>query len=523
MTTTFDLIKKQNGEAFAKAIRSYDNGIFDIPEIADIVQYAGRNAEPIMDFLISLKNINYQKENTKKSVEELLSDAGYDSYYADTLQKQNAIAPYFEKGEELCTFRDTTRYQRYHIINAVKKDVNEIRRKDFPKPEREDRYGTSVISIQVLKTGGFISIKNRYNHIVENPDNTFSSNPDNIILGLGDAIRRQFNVDFSSQKVPLPDNYTVQNGRIFKYHREAQNIYFGDGFWVEDGQISTINPDHQILCDTVVLDLKEKRFFSPDLDEKTVALLNDEIKEKKLSVRTDRDKKSIYLDDKLFMEVAKDGSQILSLNLEKTTHLPNKAFKYIHLKSLNIPNLEEMGSHCFLGGIEQIHTTKKVLVKGDLDVSRQDLNVLPDFSNFVVDGSFYCGQNNLTSLKGSPRLVKHDFGCSFNRLTDLTGCPLVGKDFNCSHSQISSLKGIQPVINGSFHCDNNNLQNYDYFPQTDLHYTYTEGNPAGRYGALLRKGLISRPKPEFVSAEKIVARKNLILKAAELFFKKHER
>ena len=55
MTTTFDLIKKQNGEAFAKAIRSYDNGIFDIPEIADIVQYAGRNAEPIMDFLISLK------------------------------------------------------------------------------------------------------------------------------------------------------------------------------------------------------------------------------------------------------------------------------------------------------------------------------------------------------------------------------------------------------------------------------------------------------------------------------------
>ena len=91
MTTTFDLIKKQNGEAFAKAVRSYDNGIFDIPKIADIVQYAGRNAEPIMDFLISLKNINYQKENTKKSVEELLSDAGYDAYYADTLEKQNAM------------------------------------------------------------------------------------------------------------------------------------------------------------------------------------------------------------------------------------------------------------------------------------------------------------------------------------------------------------------------------------------------------------------------------------------------
>ena len=155
----------------------------------------------------------------------------------------------------------------------------------------------------------------------------------NIILGLGDAIRRQFNVDFSSQKVPLPDNYTVQNGRIFKYHREAQNIYFGDGFWVEDGQISKINPDYQILCDTIVLDLKEKRFFSTNSDEKTVTVLNEEINGKKLSVRTDSDKKSVYLDDKLFMEVAKDGSQILSLNLEKTTELPNKAFEYIHLKS----------------------------------------------------------------------------------------------------------------------------------------------------------------------------------------------
>ena len=49
MATAFDLIKKQNGEAFAKAVRSYDNGIFDIPGIVDIVKYAGRESEPIMD------------------------------------------------------------------------------------------------------------------------------------------------------------------------------------------------------------------------------------------------------------------------------------------------------------------------------------------------------------------------------------------------------------------------------------------------------------------------------------------
>ena len=55
----------------------------------------------------------------------------------------------------------------------------------------------------------------QYNHIVENPDNTFYSNPDNIILGLGDAIRRRFNVDFSPQNVPLPNSYTFQFGQIY--------------------------------------------------------------------------------------------------------------------------------------------------------------------------------------------------------------------------------------------------------------------------------------------------------------------
>ena len=63
----FDTIKKQNGEAFAKAIRSYDSGIFDIPNLDKIVRYAGKEAEPIMNFLVSLKDIQIteQKEHKK--------------------------------------------------------------------------------------------------------------------------------------------------------------------------------------------------------------------------------------------------------------------------------------------------------------------------------------------------------------------------------------------------------------------------------------------------------------------------
>ena len=215
--SVFDQIKKQNGEKFAKAIRAYDNGIFDVPDIVDIVRYAGRDAEPIMQYLVSLKDIKIEENETGKDPIELLSEAGYDAYYVTTLDEQNRISEYFEPDEMLCTFRDPTRFQRYHIINAVKKNVSEIKREDFRgKEQREDEYGTSVISIQILTSGGFISIKNRYNHTVSNPDNTFGSDPDRIIRGLSGSLKKYFNVDFSSSEIRLPNGYVKVNGQILR-------------------------------------------------------------------------------------------------------------------------------------------------------------------------------------------------------------------------------------------------------------------------------------------------------------------
>ena len=255
----FEQIKKQNGESFAKAIRAYDNGIFDIPNITEILKYAGSNAEPIMRYLVSLKNIQIEAQAVHKDPITLLNEAGYDAYYADTLEKQNAIKKYYAPGEELCTFRDPHRFQKYHIINAVRKDIDDIKREDFlGKEKREDKYGTSVLSIQILKTGGFISIKNRYNHKVENPDNTLDSNPDNIMRGLSDAIRHHLHVDFSSQKVALPENFIEIQGKIVHYDFEYNDIYFGDGFYVQNGEIHSVDKDKEILMDHFIFNTKTK-------------------------------------------------------------------------------------------------------------------------------------------------------------------------------------------------------------------------------------------------------------------------
>lgn len=307
----YDIIKKQNGEHFAKAIRNYDNGIFDIPNIDKIVKYAGRDAEPILNYLISLKDITIEEYGVHMDPITLLDKAGYNAYVADTLEKQNAIKQYFAPDEELCTFHDPSRFQRYHIINAVRKDVDKIKRGN--PPQRDDEYGTSVISIQILKTGGFISIKNRYNHTVDNCDNTLNSNPDNIIKGLSDAIRHHFDVDFSSQKIQLPDGYVLIGKQICKYDYELNNVYFCNGFYIKDGNVIEINHDSQLMLGggnlydnkrRAVIDLTDEGF--PMFDS---AILKDK---KLLIVKNEDGSKSLTADGETIFSV-KDG-HILYLN-----------------------------------------------------------------------------------------------------------------------------------------------------------------------------------------------------------------
>lgn len=232
--TVYDIIKKQNGESFARAIRNYDSGIFEIPNIVHIVKHAGRDAEPLLKWLESLKHIKIKPKPVHADPIELLSRAGYDAYVADTSEKQNAIAKYFAPGEKLCTFADKNRYENYYIINAVRRGADKIPRS--ANPQREDEYGTSVISIQVYKQGGFISIKNRYNHTVDCPDNTFNSNPDNIIDGLSDAIKNYFGTDFSAQRAFVPNNFIVVGNQICKYNIENHGIYYGPDFYIK-GQV----------------------------------------------------------------------------------------------------------------------------------------------------------------------------------------------------------------------------------------------------------------------------------------------
>jgi hypothetical protein len=82
-----------------------------------------------------------------------------------------------------------------------------------------------------------------------------------------------------------------------------------------------------------------------------------------------------------------------------------------------------------------------------------------------VGGDFWCGNNQLRTLEGSPREVDGNFSCGVNHLRTLEGAPReVGGNFWCYGSPLISLEGAPEVIKGQFYFKNTwfryNLQSF---------------------------------------------------------------
>ncbi len=330
----YDIIKRQNGEVFARAIRDLDPRIFDVENLPQILRYAGRNPAPLMRVLNSLMTEEKSLKADTKDPFVLLKRAGYNAFYADTLEKQNSILPYFTKREELCTFKDASRYKNYYIVHCVKEGAENLVRSEYDnKEKREDIYGRSVISIQILKTGGFIKITNRYNHTVDGCDNTFNSNPDNIIPGLSQALKSYFNVDFTVKNAPLPNGYLYQSGVIIHYDTEINNCYIGRDFYFKDGKVFPIDKNSQMMIDEFIIDLKEKRILNPARSTSPLYdVLLTESRGDVWQILKRLNRYVFYIDKKEVLEI-KDG-HLATLYLRKTATLSNFLSQHKYIESL---------------------------------------------------------------------------------------------------------------------------------------------------------------------------------------------
>jgi len=182
----------------------------------------------------------------------------------------------FRQGERLCTFNDPAgRLKDYNILwirsaeaadtlpadqltvdklsDAWKKYLKTIGRYDQItktydlsglRPTRDDPYGTSSMSVQVSRKGTHVSIKNRYNHTVANPDNTLDSDLDNVVYGLKHAVYNCIGRDdlMDEVDVVLAEGYIADNqGGIHHYNYEEENTYYGDYEYITNGFVTTVD------------------------------------------------------------------------------------------------------------------------------------------------------------------------------------------------------------------------------------------------------------------------------------------
>ena len=214
-----------------------------------------------IEFIYGPKNLDTKQNKCNKTPEELMKSVGYTLVECHTEEEIQAFKKYYAKGEKLCTFRQD-RLSKCRVFFAVKDNVAEIKREDYKNPKREDAYGTSVISIQFTKDKSHIlSIKNRYNHSVDNPDATFGNDLDRIVEGLTESFEKTYGLkqNHQSSKFEL-ENYVLANdGKYYKYNFERNNTYYcPDNIIIKNYKVEHFDKNKYLVIDNFIIELESK-------------------------------------------------------------------------------------------------------------------------------------------------------------------------------------------------------------------------------------------------------------------------
>lgn len=409
-------LKKHHGEAFARVIR--DAGLLNIHDIVHVLEFAGNNPEDAQN-LVKYIQTRYNrapkiKSLTEKTPFELLDAAGYDSFLVETLEQQNSIAKYFRPNEKLCTFDDSTRYQTHYMIHAVKRGADKIQ--PSATPRRQDKYGTSVISIQISKLDNHLSIKNRYNHTVSCCDATFSNNPDNIIPGLTDALNKYFHKDICA--ADMAEHFIERNGQFMWYEHEIEGKYFGHDCYATHRGIQKINKDHQMLLDCMILDTKtgEITHLYNFFGDRHFKFFENFFKGKKIQITTNPQNKT---------------QQFISVNNEHIATVMDN-----HIIELTLPRVRELDDEG-ADGFEVIF------------FKLQEIN-LPD-TEIIPDGFFSkCMSSETLTVVNIPkaRIIGGSFlfDCSITKLnapmTEEIGCQALWYNNSLEHLYMPMLQHV---------------------------------------------------------------------------------
>ncbi len=369
MQKELDRIKDKYGEKMMHLCRELFPTILETPDLLFTILYShfdynkdlyddivnNNLVEDFRNYIFDEVHIDVEKKTTNKTVKELLDEAGYDLYECKTQKDIDSFKKYFAKGEEICTFH-TRRLDNSYVFFAVKKDVDTIKRKDFPYPERQDKYGTSVISIQFTKGNiNTIRITNRYNHKVENSDATFSNNLDNIIPGLTFAFEKEYNLCVDKRyynNFEIPSYIKTSSLKYIKYNYSTFNTYFcNNNVIVEDFvEVDKYREKEKYLfMDCYILDLQNKRLIAHNQEIVKDSFVYGIISFDKAEIYKTENGKIVIIKNKdkedIVIELDNRG-RIISYKNNNATFIGRKFMQYnTTLRCLEMKNVEVIGDY----------------------------------------------------------------------------------------------------------------------------------------------------------------------------------
>lgn len=418
------LIKKYYGEQMSHLCRELFPTILETPgKLFELLESKFAHTKYLYDDLVSqhvldefkslIYNMYYrEKEEVKpriqKTPQELFEEAGYTLYECKTFADVKQFEEYYNKDEELCTFRDIKgRLNRCHIFFAVKKDVDKIKREDYPNPKREDLYGTSVISLQFTKGDiNTLSIKNRYNHTVFNPDATFGNNLENIAEGLTDAFEKEYGLNINSESKKdslLLHGYVRANDeRYYKYNCEVDNVYFcPDNVIIRDFEPKKYDTSRYLVFEEYLLDTEAHQIYAnSDINTDFDSFIQSIGFIKKVQIQKDDEEKKIIINDDIIIGINKLGLITSYTNSHITMIKSFFLFKNETLKHLNIPNVKVIGEHVLTNvkELEEINLPYVEEIGKNFLVESQTKKVyLPNVER--IDSNFMRANRALTEIE----------------------------------------------------------------------------------------------------------------------------
>ncbi len=340
MNSDLKILKKKYGENFSKLCRNLFPSILEEEgTLVSIITSLFKESHFLYDDLIKYNMVysfqklvmnEYGKKtnsviDTGKSPYELFKEQGYTLKECHTNEEILSYKKYYAKGEELCTFNDN-RLKTNRVFFAVKDNALEIERKS--EPQREDEYGTSVLSLQFTIDTNYLSIKNRYNHAVNNPDATYQNNLENIAEGLTYSFEKCLGIKQSNAQgdFEIPNYVRAADGKYYRYNFECNNIYYcPDNIIIDSFNEVSFPKEKYILFDVFLLDLVDKKLEKYDKScydgaEKIFSNI------KSIKIENNGDTKGIYIicedDIRVYFQLNK-YNQIISVVMDGVEIIPS--------------------------------------------------------------------------------------------------------------------------------------------------------------------------------------------------------